>query len=400
MQIKLNGKLFFLFVFFAIAVLVATVTGFIFGLRSTAEDAQLISPFVALQENISFPLLKYSIKNLKDREYQTSEIKLEKQIAKEEKFDSYVFSYTTLDKKMTGQINIPDSFTGSPLQKHPTIVMVRGYVPEDIYATGVGTKPAAEVLANNGYITVAPDFFGYGESDDEPEDTWQTRFEKPIILIELIKSLETNGVPEDIESNLNLSVDSLGIWAHSNGGQIALTTLEILDQEIPTSLWAPVTAPFPYSILYFGDELEDEGKEQRAWIAMFEEKYDVFDFSLTKHLDLLQGPIQLHHGDADDAALIYWSREFLDKIDLENERRAELKAEQNSTTSATTSGTSTATTSATSDANQTAEMKNKPQNLEEIDITFFEYPGTNHNMVPNWDRVVARDVQFFDKYLK
>ena len=55
----------------------------------------------------------------------------------------------------------------------------------------------------------------------------------------------------------------IGIWGHSNGGQIALTVLEISQKEYPTVLWAPVSKPFPYSILYYTDEAEDRGKALR-----------------------------------------------------------------------------------------------------------------------------------------
>ncbi|MBU0974275.1 hypothetical protein KKD03_01075 [Patescibacteria group bacterium] len=370
----------------SLIILVTFVTGFYTNQFFTSRNSELISPFVSLQENTSFPLLTYSIPNLRTKEYIPSKIKLEKLISEEELYASYIFSYTTLGKKMTGQINIPDKITASPIQKHSAIIMIRGYVPEEIYKTGVGTQSASAVFANNGYITIALDFFGFGESDPEPTDTWQARFEKPIIIIELLKSLELNGIPTAIvetkekPTNLssNLKIDNVGIWAHSNGGQIALTTLEILDESIPTTLWAPVTVSFPYSILYFSDELEDEGKEQREWIAMFEEKYDVFDFSLTQHLDLLQGPIQIQHGDADDAALIYWSEEFAKKIEHENSRRTEFQENYDSI----------ATDSAKTSINNSI-----------IDLTFHKYKNTNHNMVPNWNTVIARDLQFFNKYL-
>jgi pimeloyl-ACP methyl ester carboxylesterase len=378
--------------------LISSIAGFFTSQLLSKNNSELLTPFVALQENIGFPLLEYSIDNLKIRKYIPSNLTIESLITKENKYNSYVFSYITLGKKMTGQINIPDKITQSPIQKHSAIIMIRGYVPQEIYQTGTGTKNAADVLANNGYITIAPDFFGYGKSDPEPEDSWQTRFEKPIAIIELLESIKLNGVPtrpelsgnkiaeDSIQNEQKYKIDDIGIWAHSNGGQIALTTLEILDQEIPTTLWAPVTAPFPYSVLYFGDELEDEGKSQRKWISMFEEKYNAFDFSLTKHLNSLQGPIQIHHGNADDAALIYWSEEFVDKIEAENDKRAKILAEE-------AKEIKTIETTATN-SGEPHELKN----LEEIDLTFYKYEDTNHNMVPNWNKVIGRDIQFFNKY--
>ena len=59
---------------------------------------------------------------------------------------------------------------------------IRGYVDKEEYKTGVGTKNAAAVFAKNGYITIAPDFFGVAGSDDELVDTWTARFEKPMLV--------------------------------------------------------------------------------------------------------------------------------------------------------------------------------------------------------------------------
>lgn len=369
----------YLLIFFIIiaAAMAGFFTSHYFGDRSIS----LITPFVSSGNSFSYPLLQYSIENLESYPFSPSEVVLEELIAKEDSYDTYLFSYITLGKKMTGQINIPDRLTASPTQKRPAIVLIRGYVPKEIYKTGIGTKNAANALANQGYITVAPDFFGYGDSDPEGDDTWKTRFEKPIVIIELIRSLETYGITQDIDQTGKLRITDIGIWAHSNGGQIALTTLEALKKPIPTTLWAPVTAPFPYSVLYFGDELEDEGKSQRKWISMFEDEYDVFDFSLTKHLDKLTGPIQIHHGDADDAALIYWSSEFSDKIDIENKRREE-------------------SISITTESTDEAQLLVESEELPPIDLTYFKYPETNHNMIPSWDKVMQRDIQFFGEYLE
>jgi len=33
-------------------------------------------------------------------------------------------------------------------------------------------------------------------------------------------------------------------------------------------------------------------------------------------------------------------------------------------------------------------------------INYFVYPGADHNMTGVWDTVVARDVAFFQKYLR
>src|SRR3989344_5946794 len=98
------------------------------------------------------PLEKYTIENLSNTKFSPSEIKIDKNI----------FEFKIDNKKVTGLINTPDG--EGPF---PVIVLLRGYVDQSIYTTGTGTKRVGEFLSQNGYITIAPDFLGYGGSDIE-----------------------------------------------------------------------------------------------------------------------------------------------------------------------------------------------------------------------------------------
>lgn len=385
-----------------LSALVTLPIGWLLGARfgwPLLEQSQLLSPLLdpvepAIKE---YPLAKFSIGALAQYPYSSSNIEIEEILVEEDDYTSYLFSYQTMGKKMTGQVNIPSQ--PAPASGFPTILMLRGWAPQASYRTGVGTSPAAAVLARAGFVTIAPDFFGYGSSDPEFDDAWLARFQKPIQVIELLKSVEaqpqlalpattsttvSSATVSDTStlSSIKLNTNSLGFWAHSNGGQIALTVLEVLQRPIPTTLWAPVTAPFPYSILYFSDEEPDEGKSMRKNLSLFETDYDVFDFSLTQHLNLLMGPIQLHQGTADEAVPVVWSNEFVDKIKAENIRRKSLQE---------------AATADQLNSTQAAENEELNPLLPEIDFTYHVYPGSDHNLRPAWDTVVQRDLQFFQE---
>jgi pimeloyl-ACP methyl ester carboxylesterase len=340
------------------------------------QPTELFNPFVNSIFEPDKPLLDYSFNNLRLRSYQSSQIKIIEELSDEPEFKAYLFEFTTLGKKMTGQLNLPKQPIANSNPK--TILLLRGWVPQGSYQTGVGTSPAAEVFASQGYITVAPDFFGYGGSDPEPTDSWQARLEKPIIIIELLETIKKSGLPIDSEGTDTATSDNIGIWGHSNGGQIALSVLEITGQPIPTTLWAPVTAPFPYSILFFSDEEVDEGKGSRLYVSQLEELYDVFDFSITRYLHLLRGPIQLHQGLLDEAVPYIWNDEFDGKIKAENLRREELL-----------------------EASEAASLIEDDQNalLEPINFEYFRYPNTDHNMRPSWNAAIQRDLAFFVEHL-
>ncbi|MEK7622761.1 MAG: alpha/beta fold hydrolase [Patescibacteria group bacterium] len=233
------------------------------------------------------PLQKYSFPELRQKVFLPDGIWVE----------GSTFYFWTEGRKVSGQIKIP---SGSlPEGGWPVVIMIRGYADRESYQTGIGTNPAATVFAKNGYLTLAPDFLGYGESDMPPDNTLEDRFLTPVTVLQLIAS---------VKNLKEANPDKIAIWGHSNGGQIALAVLEISGKKYPTSLWAPVSKPFPYSILYYTDEFDDFGKALRKVVAGFDAQYEANEFSIHNYYDWIEAPIQIHQGTADDAVPLEWSQ--------------------------------------------------------------------------------------------
>jgi len=316
------------------------------------------------QQPTELPLEKYTFPRLRETEVTPAEITLTRELSSTPEFSTHLVTISTLGKSMTGQLNLPVEITPDT----PVILMLRGYVAPEIYTTGLGTRNGAAAYARAGFITLAPDFFGYAGSDPEPEDSWQARFEKPVIAAEILKGIQENGVPTPNKPHITAQI---GLWGHSNGGQIGLSVLEILQEPIPATFWAPVTAPFPYSVLFFTIDHDDEGRGMRLWVQQLESLYNLQEFSITRYVDGLRGPLMIHHGSGDDAALNDWSSRFAKLIRTENEKREDW----NSTAS--------------------AELALP----EPIAFTYHVYPGADHNLQPGWNTVVERDIQFFRTHL-
>lgn len=297
------------------------------------------------------PLTKYTIENLAKANITPIQIQIGDEIKPttlqtNPKYTSYKF-YINFDptltnsqiKKVSGLINIPNGEGPFPI-----IVMIRGYVDPKDYFSGNGTFASSKFFADNGFITIAPDFLGYGESDKEPDNVFEARFQTYTTVMTLLKS---------INSIQGWDGKNAFIWAHSNGGQIALTVLEITKSTLPTVLWAPVSMPFPGSILYYAFESDDQGKYLVSALEKFNETYDASKYSLTNYLSQIKASLEINQGTA-DTEVPYYITDYFDK-------------------------------------------KLKEATVE---ATYIKYPGNDHNMLPDWGTVIQNDLTFFQKHLK
>ncbi len=324
----------FLRKYLLVGVGLVVAVGVFFAWQSLPKEDQIIISPKASDFIIEKPLAKYSFMELRQRVFTGSEIEFPKDMKAGE---VGVFYFEVEGKRVSGQINWPVG--KKPKSGYPVVIMIRGYVDQEIYETGIGTSRAAEVFAKNGYITLALDFMGFGESDDPPNFPLEERFLRPVQVLELIASVKKWG---EVDS------ERINIWGHSNGGQIALSVLEISGGEYPTTLWAPVSKPFPYSIFYYTDEFDDYGKALRKVVAGFEAQYDADLYSIHNYYDLIEAPIQMHQGTNDDAVPVLWSEELA-------------------------------------------------KTLEELEkeVELYVYSGADHNMLGAWSEAVGKDLEWF-----
>jgi len=285
------------------------------------------------------PLLKYTIENLGERAYGGGSIILDEAVATTSAYTASNFHCESDGKRVYGRMHLPQG--DGPF---PVIVQVRGFQDRATYTTGDGTKRSAAEYAKAGFISLAADYLGYGGSASPSADVFEARFETYTTTLNLLAAVKT--LPEADASRI-------GMWGHSNGGQIVLTVLEASGRPIPATLWAPVTARFPFSILVYTDDYEgDGGKALRKDLARFETEYDTDKYAFTQYLERISGPLQIHQGTTDSWVPVTWSREVSRRLKVLDKN-----------------------------------------------VTYLEYPGDDHNLLPDWNTVVARDIEFFKKYL-
>lgn len=295
------------------------------------------------------PFDKYTIENLARSNFAASEIELG-QITKDEvDFTSRVFYFKVDGKRVSGQVNYPKA-----VGTYPVVVMNRGYIEREGYTTGDGTRRSSEEFTKSGFVTLAPDFLGYGESDMPSEFPIEERFQTYTTGLTLLESLP--GLNDAfIANNLPIKIDpkKVGLWGHSNGGQITLTVLEITGKSYPTVLWAPVSKPFPYSILYYTDDFDDHGKALRKVVAEFERDYDSELYSTANYLDKISASVSIHQGSSDEEVPINWTGDLVLELKKLNKK-----------------------------------------------VQYFTYPEDDHNFANgNWQLVVSRNIEFFKNSL-
>src|SRR3990167_11164052 len=133
---------------------VSFVVGFYLGDRLQLSNT-VSMPIIDKQK--SKPFEKYTIENLAKTEIKPGKLEIKEILKEETEYSSYLFEFEfnpNLDgktlKKVTGQINVPSE---SGAKRFPIIIMLRGYIDQQLFKTGDGTRNASGFFAERGFIT-------------------------------------------------------------------------------------------------------------------------------------------------------------------------------------------------------------------------------------------------------
>lgn len=332
------------------------ISGFLY----LQKNEKVISPLGILNPTPTpKPLLAYTFKNLRKTSFPKTQITMGRIIDETDDSISQMFYYKVPSSVGSHRLKTVSGLANVPKKpgEYPVIIMLRGFVPSESFSSGIGTQPSALQLVKNGYITLAPDFLGFGESDAFASDSFENRFQTYTTTLSLFSSISTlnEGLTASYSGTISADTTKIGVWGHSNGGHIALSALAISGVVYPTVLWAPVSKSFPYSILYYTDESEDQGKTLRWVLAQFEKTYDTYDFSPERYYKWIKAPILINQGSADQEVPYWWSDELTEML---------------------------------------------KENM--VDVTEVIYSGADHNMRPldAWNQAVGATIEFYNSHLK
>ena len=225
------------------------------------------------------------MEDLRKREFKAGEVKIEETLSNNGAYTSYIFSYPSDNLKIYGRMNIPngDGF-------FPVIILNHGYYSLSAFNSGDGTQTMADILARNGYITLASDYRGHGRSDSDGERGGH-RPEYSIDVLNLLAS---------INSVQKANVSKIGMWGHSMGGEVSMRAIEATDKVKAVALWAPTSANAADNHAYYG------GGRNRPENSTPE----LDGASPINYLEYITAAISIHQGLVDTEVKPEWSKEL------------------------------------------------------------------------------------------
>jgi dienelactone hydrolase len=296
----------------------------------------------------------YSLKSLMNYPFKASPISINTLAFKNALQYAYNISYTSMGLTVSGRLSVPVNQTGLK----GIVLMLRGQQNEQGYYTGKGTEYPARAYLQNGWAVIAPDFLGFAASSPTPAPAELHQFFSTLNAVELYLSLER---PDFRFANAVTAADravpqafnKIVLWGHSNGGQVTIQTLEVLQKPVPAVLWAPVSLAFPDSMVFYR-------RNMSAWAEDFKRTYNAADFSLFSYLGKIAPgtPILLEQGTNDTAVPKSWSDAFAKAVNEENARR-------------------------------------ESRGEGKINLDYKVYENANHNLEPYWSSILPGDAAFW-----
>ncbi len=300
------------------------------------------------------PLNPLSIEAMRAASYPGSDITIEQTLSPSSNYKQYIASYLSDGLKIYALLTVPNG--DKPSGGWPVIIFNHGYIPPTTYQTTVRYEAYVFGFARNGYIVFKPDYRGNGNSQGQPEGSYYS----PAYAIDDLNAISS------IKKYTDANPDKIGVWGHSMGGNITLRDLVVSKDIKAAVIWGGVVGSYSdlmnnwqNHVTYRppANELALRNRSRADLVNKYGTPQTNPDFwnsiDPTYFVSDITAPVQLDVGGADEEVPVAFSQSLRDKL-------------QN--------------------AGKTVE--------------YYEYPGSNHNILQGFTLAMQRSVAFFDKYLK
>jgi dipeptidyl aminopeptidase/acylaminoacyl peptidase len=288
---------------------------------------------------------------MRAREYPGSDIVLEKVLDPGVNYNRYYVSYQSEGLKIYALMTVP--MGEKPATGWPVIVFNHGYIPPDVYVSTERYIAYVDLIARSGYIVFRSDYRGHGNSEGEARGAYGS----PDYTVDVLNAVSSVKHYPDADPN------RIGMWGHSMGGYITLRAMVIRDDVKAGVIWGGVVASYPDLLTKWrrGPRAVVPTPNPRSWRNSLIQQYGPPEenpefwnsISANSYLNDISGPLQLHHGTADEEVPLEFSETLLYQM-LDVQKYVEL----------------------------------------------YKYDGDNHNISNNFSTAMQRTIQFFDQYVK
>lgn len=321
----------------------------------TSVPAPTVTPELTLAPTPT--LHPMDIRAMRQGSYPGSEITLEQELDRGINYRRFYASYLSEGLRIYALLTIPDG--EMPEGGWPAIVFNHGYIPPDVYVTTERYIAYVDRLASAGYIVFRIDYRGHDRSEGEATGAYGN----PGYAADVLNAVAS--LKQFHQANPN----KIGMWGHSMGGYLTLRAMVISPDVRAGVIWGGVVASYPDMLSRWRRGIPTPlvtntpsvpiaaRRWRQAWVQDFgtPEENPAFwaGVSANSYLADLAGPVQLHHGRADEEVPVEFSETLAQQIQA---------------------------------AGGTVEL--------------FTYEGDNHNISNYFTAAMNETVWFFDRYLK
>ncbi|MFQ5854707.1 MAG: alpha/beta hydrolase family protein [Anaerolineae bacterium] len=262
---------------------------------SPVPPSPTLSPTPDIFEGLAIP-------DLRAREYGTEgEVRLDHVLVDNPDFTRYYITYpsdgpsTGSGQRLTisGMMNVPKGEGPFPI-----VILNHGYINPSRYWTGAGSHSAADYLARRGYITISPDYRGYGTSDDGPNPFRKGLVIDVLNLVELV-----NTIPK-------ADPERIAMWGHSMGGGIAKEVMVISDKVDAFALYGAMSDDAAENWSHIRTMWNKQAMDRLAdkYASPSQDPEGFARMSPRYYLENVTAPVIIHHGTRDTQVPIEWSK--------------------------------------------------------------------------------------------